>query len=258
MITKDMIIEKLRDVLKPLPYIYALWLEGADANGTADEYSDIDIWVDFEDAYEKQAISAVETTLCEISEIDYKYFMPNDQCEKIRFRRYHLAGTSKYLVIDFQWQFHSRPKDEFVFFENNKIEAAKVIFDKESVIKYKPLDLSKFHEPNLRRLEEAKYRMTQLMRVEKYIHRNQYLEAYDHYNCYVLQSLIDLLRLIYTPSHAHYAFCHISQHIPKANREKLEYFSKINSFEDITEKMPQAKKWFEELLQQMDNLKEMQ
>ena len=60
MLDKNAIISKLHEKLEPLPYIYAFWLEGADAIGTADEYSDIDFWVDFEDEYEEQAYEAVE------------------------------------------------------------------------------------------------------------------------------------------------------------------------------------------------------
>jgi len=246
MINKDTIINKLNDTLKPLPYIFVLWLEGADANGTADEYSDIDIWVDFQDNYEEQAVKAVETALSEIAEIDYKYVIPYNPSVKILSRRYHLAGTSKYLVIDFQWQLHSRPKDEYVFVKDDKIEAAKVIFDKAHIIQYKPFESSLFTKQNQQRLEEAKYRMTQLVRVEKYVCRGQYLEAYDHYNCYILQSLIDVLRIIYTPAHAHYYLCHISCHIPESDKIKLEYFSRISSFDDITQKIPEAEKWFNE------------
>ncbi|MFA7673219.1 MAG: hypothetical protein WCY62_05135 [Clostridia bacterium] len=42
-VSKSEIISKLKERLEPLDYVYALWLEGADANGTADEYSDIDL-----------------------------------------------------------------------------------------------------------------------------------------------------------------------------------------------------------------------
>ena len=41
MISRDNITNKLREALEPLPFIYAFWLEGADAIGTVDEYSDI-------------------------------------------------------------------------------------------------------------------------------------------------------------------------------------------------------------------------
>jgi predicted nucleotidyltransferase len=250
--TKQKIIAKLKERLEGLSYVYALWLEGADANGTADEYSDMDIWADIADEKEADAIIATESALLEIAEFDYKYVKNHDH-PQIRQRTYHLAGTCEYLMIDFCWQLHSRPKDEYVFFENNEIEAVKVIFDKEHIIRFKPLDVSTFTQQNLQHLEEAKYRMAQYLRVEKYIHRKQYLEALDKYNCYILGSLIDLLRLIYTPAHAHYYLTHISRHIPESERVDLEYFTRIKSLEDIVEKIPQAKKWFDELVVRLDN-----
>ena len=248
MFDRHVITGKLKEALEPLPFIYAFWLEGADANGMADEYSDIDFWVDFEDKYEEQAYDAVETALFELAVIEYKYVMRHGH-PKIRQRIYHLAGTSEYLMIDFCWQLHSREK--YAFHENDKIETAKVIFDKNNVIGYKPLDLSDYSKQNKLRLEEAKYRRTQYCRAEKYVHRGQYLEAYAYYNRYVLEPLIDLIRLIYTPAYADYGFCHISQHVPPNERERLEYFARIGSLEDIKEKIPQAAKWFDELVERV-------
>jgi len=253
MIEKKQIIEKLREALEPLPFIYAFWLEGADANDTADEYSDIDIWVDFEDEYEKQAIEAVELALSELAEFDYRHIpLPPPSHDKLRRRTYHLAGTSEYLMIDFMWQLHSRPKDEYTLFEGNKIETIKIIFDKKNVIQFKPFDISFVKQQNLQLLDDVKYRMANRIRAEKYVKRGQYLEAFANYNCYVLDFLIDILRLIYTPSHAHYKLCHISQHIPENEQEKLEYFAKINSLDDIAEKIPQANNWFAELIERVE------
>lgn len=186
MLVRNMIINKLREALEPLPYICALWLEGADAIGTADVYSDIDLWVDFEDAYEEQAYEAVENALGAIATIDYKFVMPHEH-PKIRQRIYHLAGTSKYLMIDFCWQLHSRPQEEYIYYENDSISAAKVVFDKDQLIRHKPFDLSEVAKNNQSRLKEAKYRRTQQIRAEKYVRRGQYLEAYAYYNRYVLQ-----------------------------------------------------------------------
>ncbi len=241
---------KLCEAIEPLTYIYAFWLEGSDALGTADEYSDIDFWVDFEDEFEKQAYYVVENALVKLAGIDYKYVMKHDH-PKIRQRIYHLAGTSKYLMIDFCWQLHSRPKYEYAYYENDSVEAAKVVFDKDNIIRYKPLDLSKLEKWNQSRLEEAKYRRTQHIRAEKYIRCGQYLEAYAYYNRYVLEPLIDLLRLIYTPAHADYYLIHISQHIPVLERDRLEYFAKIDSLDDIAEKIPQAGQRFDELIERL-------
>ena len=252
MINRNIIIEKLSESLTPLPFIYAFWLEGADATGTVDEYSDIDFWVDFEDEYEEQAISAVEVALSEIAEIDYKYVM-NHSHPKIRQRIYHLLGTSKYLMIDFCWQLHSRPSDEYSYKENDSIETAKVIFDKANIIRYVNQDIAKYSNWNCARLEEAKYHRTQHIRAEKYVRRGQYLEAYAYYHKYVFEPLVDLLRLIYTPVYDNWYLLHISQHIPQHEIERLEYFAQVSSLSDIDERIPLAGQWFDELVER-DNL----
>ncbi len=252
MINRDTITEKLKERLEPLPFVHAFWLEGADANETVDEYSDLDYWIDIDDASEVQAFEAVKNALKELSDMDYQYIMKHDH-PQIRQRIYHLKNTSEYLLIDFCAQLHSRPKEEYVYCEDDKIEVPKVVFDKDGIIRYKPLNLSDFSEWNRSRLEEAKYRRTQHIRAEKYVRRGQYLEAYAYYNRYVLEPLIDLLRLIYTPAHANYYLIHISQHIPEAQRKRLEYFAQIGTLEDMAEKIPQAGQWFDELIVGLDN-----
>jgi len=243
---KEKIIEKLKEKLEPLSYIYALWLEGSEANNTSDEYSDIDLWVDIDDEYEAEAIEITEAALCEIATFDYKYIMDHDH-PQIRQRIYHLEGTDEYLMIDFCWQLHSRPKDNYVYYENDTVESVKVIFDKDNIIRYKPLDLSVFSDYNTGLLNEMKYRYTQHCRVLKYVKRKQYIEAFAYYQRYVLEPLVSLLRIIYTPAYADYGYIHISRHIPKEKNKKLEYFVQISSFDDITKKTNEAEQWFEEL-----------
>ena len=244
MIDRNMIISCMRDALEPLPYVHALWLEGADANNAVDEYSDIDFWADIEDACEQEAFDAVEEALASLATIDYKYVMRHGH-PQIRQRIYHLAGTGEYLLIDFCWQLHSR---EIAFVEGDTIEAAHVLFDKSGVIKYRPLNPTDYIHENQVRLEEAKYRRTQHARAMKYVERGLYLEAYAYYNRYVLEPLVDLLRLAYTPAHADYGLVHMSRHIPAAECETLAYFAQISSLADIAKKIPEAANYFNILL----------
>ena len=248
---KFTIIDKLRETLEPLSYVYAFWLEGADAAGNADEWSDLDFYIDFQDEFEDAAYAAVEKALAEVSEIDYKYVTQHPH-PKLRQRVYHLAGTSKFLMIDFCFQLHSRPIEDYIYLEGETIEAALVIFDKADIIRHRPKNPADYAGRNMFLLGEAKYHRAQHLRAEKYVLRGQYLEAYAYYNRYVFEPLVTLLRLIYTPAFADYGLVHISQHIPAAEREKLEYFAQISSFDDISEKMPQAAQWFDELLARVD------
>ena len=247
-IDRNDIIAHMQSALKPLPFFHALWLEGADANGTADSYSDIDFWADIEDSCEAQAYEAVESALAALAPLDFQYNMRHGH-PKIRQRIYHLPGTSEYLMIDFCWQLHSR--EAYSFIENDPIEAAQVLFDNNSVIQFQPFNACDFADENRQRLKKAVYHRSQQMRAEKYVRRGLYLEAYAYYNCYALEPLIDLLRLIYTPAHADYHLVHISQHLPKAERKQLEYFAQICSLDDIAERLPKAAQLFDILLEQI-------
>ena len=246
---RNKIVNKLKQRLEPLDYVYALWLEGADAHGAADEYSDIDLWADIEDAYEDEAIAAAESALLELGEFDYRTALPHGH-PQIRQRAYHLAGTSEYLMIDFCFQLHSRPRD-YAFYENDPVEGAKVIFDKAGVIQVLPGKPPVDKAANAELLEEMRYRYTQHARVIKYVRRGQYPEAFAYYQRYVLEPLVCLLRLIHTPAYADYGYVHISRHVPKEQAQRLEYFARIASLEDIETKTPEAKTWFEEMALQL-------
>lgn len=251
-IDRNQIVKKLRERLELLEFIYALWLEGADASGIVDEYSDLDFWVDFEDDYEEEAYKAVESALVEIAKIDYKYVVEHNH-PKIRQRIYHLSGSSEYLMIDFCWQLHSRAKNECEFIKGNKVENVKVIFDKAEVVRFVDENQAAYMESNKSRLAECKYRYSQHSRVIKYIRRGLYLETYAYYNRYVLETLIDLLRLIYTPANADYYLIHISHHIPDDNLKRLEYFAQINSLDEIEKRIPEAEDWFKEMIVELES-----
>jgi len=245
MIDRDDIIKALHIALEPLPYIHALWLEGADANGMVDEYSDIDFWIDFDDTYEEAAIAAVEDALATFAKIDLKEVFSHPH-PKIRQRVYHLAGTSEFLMLDVCWQCHSRA-DEIVYIEGSIVENALPLFDKSNVLRWKAYDPTDDTDTHKAVLSKAQYRYGQHSRVWKYVRRGLYLEAYAYYNQYVLNPLIDLLRLLYTPANTDYYLCHISHHIPADAREKLEWFAQIASLGDIAAHMEPAREWFDEL-----------
>lgn len=243
---RERIINKLKEKLEPLSFIYALWLEGADASGLVDEYSDLDFCLDFEDNYEQQVYEAVENSLKELAEFDFHEVLPHGH-PKLRQRAYHLKGTNSYLMIDFCYQLHSRDKDDCIYIENNIVESAKVIFDKINLVQFKPFDKNEFIQSNTARYNECIYRYSQHDRVLKYVYRGNFLEAYTYYNRYVFEPLIDMIRLIYTPANDDYYLIHISHHIPIEDSQKLEYYAKISSIDEIMRKTNEAKVWFEEL-----------
>lgn len=74
-----------------------------------------------------------------------------------------------------------------------------------------------------------------------------------YYNRYVLEPLIDLLRLIYTPANADYYLVHISHHIPDDQLKRLEYFAQLPSLDAMENRIPEAEVWFNELIKELEN-----
>ena len=253
MINKEEIIEVLANTLEKYDFIYALWLEGSEAVNKTDQYSDLDIWLDVEDINIKQSIQIVEKTLNSISKIDFLYDM-NHPHSKIEQVIYHLENTSEFLMLDICWQLHSRDIGEFCYTENDSIENAKVIFDKDNIIRFSKIANSEYKQHIDKTINEASYRISQQVRVLKYVYRNQYLEALHAYNEYAINPLVKLLRAKYTPKYTDYNLLHISAHIPKKHYERLSYLCRISSIEDIENKIKEAAVWFAELLKEIDNV----
>jgi hypothetical protein len=249
--TRSQIIDVLKKSLEPLPFIYALWLEGADASDTVDEYSDIDLWIDFEDDHEREVYSVVENALSGIGMIDFKYIMKHRH-PKIRQRIYHLADTSKYLMIDVCWQLHSRDKAESTVISGDKLEAACVLFDKTGVLSFADYDAAQAVRQRQEIIDTCTYQYSQHVRVDKYIRRGCFLEAYAAYHEYVFEPLVALVRLMHTPMHPKAYLMHISRDTPDDKRQELEYFATIGSLDEMERKEHESEAWFQNLLGELE------
>lgn len=246
MLTRDQIINHLTQALEPLPYTHAFWLEGADSSGWLDEYSDFDFNLDVDDDRLEDAYAAVEAALAELAAVDLKYVQSHDH-PKLRQRVYHLEGTSDYWMIDFVWQLHSRNPRQCCFVRGNRIEAAKMLFDKSGVVTDRPFDAAEFKQRNDEMVAEGDFRYTQHSRVLKYVKRGQLPEALLYYQRYVIEPLATLLRVKYAPANVDYGLIHISLHVPPEEAKKLASLMDGLTLERIEENLPMAQKWYNEM-----------
>lgn len=58
-VSRENIINAIGDGLRDDGLVYAMWLEGSDAHGLQDEYSDIDIWLDVEDGKAEDVLDSI-------------------------------------------------------------------------------------------------------------------------------------------------------------------------------------------------------
>lgn len=252
MITEKEITEVLKNVLQSLPYVYAFWLEGSFAMGYADVYSDIDYWIDVDDEHVKDALEHVETALGRLGELDERDENGNGH-PKLGQMVYHIKGSSPYLVLDFNWQLHSRDRKEYHYIRNDIVEGALVIFDKDNVVRFEEADEQEIADNKIKCKKECDYRYSQHLRVQKYISRGTFPESYAYYNRYVIEPLVIFLRLKYTPLYPYHYLLHISKHMPEAVINRLERLMQVTSLKEMEISMIEAKKWYQELHEELFN-----
>lgn len=244
------IIEKLRTGLEPNEQVYALWLEGADASNTVDDYSDMDIWVDVADGKEETVLSVIKQLLTNLGSIDFEHEIPHRH-PKIRQKFFHLAGTPEFLIIDVCVQSHSRV---FWYTKGNEGEKAKILFDKQNVVQFKEVD-AKGEEAEIHaRAEELEKSFGFFQTwVKKELNRNNFLGAVGYYHEKVLAPLVELLRIQHQPTKRHFGLKHIKSDLPAPTVSQLEELYRVNSVEEIESKLDITNSLFKRTLATLRN-----
>ncbi len=245
-IGRNLIIELLYEQLKNNPNVYAFWLEGADASGLTDEYSDLDIWFDVEDGKENLIFSEIEKILEKLGPLDFIYEQEQPH-DLIHHKVYHVKNTATTLLLDICIQSHSR---KFFFTIDLPGEEVKIIFDKDNVIKFKEFDERQWNEFLEKRIYHLKNIFHQDSRVIKMIKRREFIDAFNFYYKFTLQPLTELLRIKYAPKKQIF-LKYISQDLPEDLSKQLEDLYKINSLEEMFIKLTLAKKLFNNVLKDL-------
>ena len=226
---RNYIIDYIKEYAINKNYVYAMWLEGADGLNMVDEYSDLDIWFDVEDSKRNSFVDDMVCHLSLIGKIDTRM---NKSTKEIYQSNIHLENTSEYLTIDLAAQNDTRDREDTCFTNGSITEVPLVIFDKKNIITFR--NQKKINKDELDIVfDEKKNRILQYSRVTKYIKRNQYLECFMEYEKQIINPIVTIARIIYTPYIYDYDLCHISRHIPEDIVKKIETLYKVNSFEDI-------------------------
>jgi hypothetical protein len=239
-ISRDTLIAVLHENLAADPAILALWLEGADATGLVDPYSDIDLCCAVEAGAMDAVTAHAQQILAGLGTIDL--IERATRQKDFQFTTFHLADTSPYLLIDFN-VFVGRGSQ---FTAGDAIEQPLILFDRGGVIRFAQTDEQQLRAHRTQRLQALSAIAAQDARIEKYILRGEFLEAFGYYHKWLLTPLIEVLRLRYTPLHSDYFIVHISRHLPVEVLRRLEDLFKVNSLEELAIKSRAARSLFEE------------
>ncbi len=240
-ISRDTIIATIQEHLSPQPSVLAIWLEGADATGYVDEYSDIDLCcsVTTKGALE-ETIDRAEAALESLGRLDLAKRDSRDH--DFRSATFHLEGTSPYLLVDFD-VYYDRGS---TFTPGDPIERPRILFDRAGVVCFVARDAQADAAERSKRLKDLEGTAAQYARTEKYLRRGEFLEAFGYYHKWLLEPLIEVLRLRYTPLHPDYYIVHISRHLPADVLRQVEYCFQVGSLAELETKSRQALSLFGE------------
>jgi len=112
---------------------HAMWIAGSVAEGYDDELSDIDLWLDIDDGRDEAVFGSIEKSLQSKGKLDVNF--GEDMSPPFTHKVYHLEYMDPYHFIEITLHSHSH---NYEFIEG--VRKVKVLFDKDSTTKSKPLD----------------------------------------------------------------------------------------------------------------------
>jgi len=245
-VTRDDAIKALVNALKPLDYAHALYEGGAVAFNRVDEWSDLDLYLVVDDDKVDESFHVVEKALSTLSPIKQKYEVKQLPWPGVSQAFYKLEHASEYLLIDFavlklngsekflEPEIHGNP----VFF-----------FNKGGVVKAPMLDKDTLTGNLRERLVRLKDRFAMFnVFVQKEINRGNYVEALILYYSLTLGSVVDALRIRYSPFHHDFKTRYMQYELPKEIVEKLESLYFVRDGKDLEKKYREATEWFKQIM----------
>lgn len=237
---RDRLIAVLRDRLQADRRVLACWIEGSDATGTTDEFSDVDFCAAVVDGATTGVAQVAREALRGLGPLDIDHEL--EVAARRHHAVFHVSGTSPDLLIDFCVYVGAGG----TFVRGDLIERPLVLFDSASVVQF--IDAA----AQLERLDPAgrllalRQQVAQHRRVLKHVWRGDFLEAVGYYLRWVLEPLIEAQRMLHTPLHPDYYIVHISRHLPAPVVARLERLFQVTSLEELEAKVSEAVAWFEQ------------
>lgn len=243
-VTHDAIVHALATELEPLPFVDAMWEGGAAAFDRLDEWSDVDLYVVAADDRVPDTFRAVEAALTGLSPIRQKYEPVWPPESGIAQAFYRLDRASEFLLVDLAVLKRSAP-DKYL--EPELHGRARFAFNKGGTVQVPHLDTDGFVRKLLDRRDRLALRMTLFGPfVTKELHRRNALGSLEAYQRIVLDSLLQVLRMRYSPAHYGFGVRYVPYELPPDVVRRLEDLSFVRSLEDLPEKSRRALEWFQE------------
>lgn len=237
------VINRLQVSLARCSFVHAAWLEGADAAGHADTYSDIDLWVDVPASDVEAAFRAIRIELEKFGALNVEYCVshPDPQLHQRFFRS---AGLPEFWFLDVVVQEHGR---DVTFGAHDHV---RVLFDRAGVVHLTPSQEQMAMEIRGPAVALAARRWRWVL-VEKELRRGHRLEALAYYHEEVLTVLVELLRMRFCPGKQGYGMKHISRDLPEPVVRRVESLYARTQLSELQSGVVESARWFSQILSEL-------
>ncbi|HMD78539.1 MAG TPA: hypothetical protein VKF39_00985 [Nitrososphaerales archaeon] len=244
-VTRDAIVEALVSSLRPLRYVHALWEGGSAAFGHVDRWSDLDLYILVDKARVASTFSVVERTLRSISLISLTYEVESG-FEGVFQKFYRLRDVDEFTVIDLAILTPGSPE----MFLAPEIHGTNVFhFNKGGAAKVRPVDRVSLARRRRKRLQRITLRFETFNNyVVKNLGRGHTLEALEDYRTVTLATLIEALRMKFSPMHFDFRMHYVDSELPPGIVKRLRRLSYVRDTQDLERKYKEATDWCREIL----------
>lgn len=240
-VTRAQLTGHLTSALGPLSFVYAAWLEGADAAGRADEYSDLDLWLDVDARRVPDTFKVVQQVLETFGPLDVEHRAEHPD-PMLHQRFFRSTGLPRFWFLDVVVQEHGR---DMTFGLHDPVL---VLFDRAQVIRLAEADAL-----TITQLQALQARHWRWLLVEKEVRRGHRLEALSYFHSLVLGDLVTLLRLRFCPGKAEYGLKHIEADLPPLAVRKLETFYATTELVGLPGSLEEAEGWYAALTDELNS-----
>lgn len=216
MLSRETIIDHLAARLADDADIRALAVAGADANGRADERSDIDLLIVVAPGRVEAAIAALEAAVTELSPIRIDYRLPLPTPHGCHQGFWQLERAEEWTMVD--WLIGERDQPAWrTFLEVERHGAPRVLFDRDGAIVPVALDRSALARTLERRVAELRLRVPLFRHAAvKLVDRGggMPIDALHFYHGLVLRPLVDMLRIVHCPERHDFGLRYLKDDLP--------------------------------------------
>jgi predicted nucleotidyltransferase len=234
--------------------VRAVAVAGADANGRADERSDVDLLILVERGQVDATIAALRQAIEELSPIAIDYRVPAP-AHGLDQGFWQLARAAEHTMVDWVIAEVHRPEWR-AFMERERHGTPRVLFDRDGLVVPTSIDRVALAEQLARRVAELR------MRVPLYAHMPVKLadrgegglpiDAIHFYHSLVLRPLVDMLRIVHCPERHDFGLRYLKDDLPGELYAALVPLSYPRGPEALPELTARARALFDEALAAWD------